>query len=295
MRRSAPQMLTLALVNRAAEQIERALFEAMFRDFEHMHFHSDPYLIGGPHEGLLAFEGDRLVGANRNGVKLLGLDWPARGALQLRRAVHLRARRDQPQSGVGRLRRADEEGRGLLRAHAARGRACIAVWSPAQPAPCRAAQGDLTLTQIIDRLLGGPFARLITIRRVKAGQLIYGADEEKAVQEGLVVVRSGRLQVLRLVRRQGADAVHPRRRRRAADQRGLDVRGQEGRRDRHHQRQGVPGDLAQCDPDLARSAMPAISRMLQQSARMTEDIVFRCVKLPPRSRAVRRGGARRPP
>ena len=37
-------------------------------------------------------------------------------------------------------------------------------------------------------------------------------------------------------------------------------------------------ELAQCDPDLARSAMPAISRMLQQSARMTEDIVFRCVK-----------------
>ena len=37
-------------------------------------------------------------------------------------------------------------------------------------------------------------------------------------------------------------------------------------------------ELAQCDPDLARSAMPAISRMLRQSARMTEDIVFRCVK-----------------
>jgi transcriptional regulator of acetoin/glycerol metabolism len=76
-----PQALTMALVNRAAEQIERALFDAQFRNCEQMHFHSDPYLIGSPHEGSLAFEGDRLVGANRNGISLLGLDWPARGAL----------------------------------------------------------------------------------------------------------------------------------------------------------------------------------------------------------------------
>ena len=37
-------------------------------------------------------------------------------------------------------------------------------------------------------------------------------------------------------------------------------------------------EIAQADPDLARSAMPAISRMLQRATRMTEDIVFRCVR-----------------
>jgi hypothetical protein len=46
-----PQALTMALVNRAAEQIERALFDAQFRNCEQMHFHSDPYLIGSPHHG----------------------------------------------------------------------------------------------------------------------------------------------------------------------------------------------------------------------------------------------------
>ena len=114
-----PQALTMALVNRAAEQIERALFDAQFRNCEQMHFHSDPYLIGSPHEGSLAFEGDRLVGANRNGISLLGLRLAGARRPQLRRAVHLRARRHQPQSVVGRLHRSDEERRGLLRAPAA--------------------------------------------------------------------------------------------------------------------------------------------------------------------------------
>ncbi len=77
-----PQTHTLALVNRAAEQIERTLFEAQFRNHEQMCFHTDPYLIGSPHEGLLAFEGERLAGANRSGIALLGLDWPARGAIR---------------------------------------------------------------------------------------------------------------------------------------------------------------------------------------------------------------------
>ena len=242
----------LALVNRAAEQIERALFEAQFRDFEQMHFHSDPYLVGSSHEGLLAFEGDRLVGANRNGVKLLGLDWPARGAPALRRAVHPRARRGQSKSRLGRLRSSDEEGQASLCAHA----------SAAAPAPRLVAgagrrradvfadgeAGGLTLPQIMDRLLSGPFARLLTVRRVKAGQIIYGADEEKAAA-GRPGHRAQRpAAVLRLGRRQGADAVHPRRRRRAAAHAKLDVRGQEGRRDRRHERQGVSGDRAMPTP-----------------------------------------------
>jgi CRP-like cAMP-binding protein len=37
-------------------------------------------------------------------------------------------------------------------------------------------------------------------------------------------------------------------------------------------------EIARSDRDLARSAMPAITRMLQKSARMTEDIVFRGVR-----------------
>jgi transcriptional regulator of acetoin/glycerol metabolism len=81
---SLVQTHTLALVRRAVEQIERRLFEGRFGGHEQIHFHADPALLDGPHEGLLAFEEDRLVGANRYGMKLLGLDWSALGALRFR-------------------------------------------------------------------------------------------------------------------------------------------------------------------------------------------------------------------
>lgn len=74
-----PQTHTLALVKRAAEQIERRLFDGRFRDHEQLHFHLDSGQVGTLHEGLLAFEDDRLVGANRNALRFLGLDWSALG------------------------------------------------------------------------------------------------------------------------------------------------------------------------------------------------------------------------
>lgn len=72
---------TLALVRRAVDQIERRLFEQRFGRHERVHFHTDPDLVMGPHEGLLAFDGNSLVGANRQGLELLDLDWSAIGYL----------------------------------------------------------------------------------------------------------------------------------------------------------------------------------------------------------------------
>ena len=74
-----PQTYTLALVNRAVEQIENRMFTDRFRGHEQMHFHSDPYLIGSSHEGMLAFDDGRIAGANRKGVALLGLGVPLLG------------------------------------------------------------------------------------------------------------------------------------------------------------------------------------------------------------------------
>lgn len=71
-----PQVHALALVRRAVEQIEAHLFNARFRDHEQVQFHCDPALLGTMHEGRLAFEDDRVVGANRRALRLLGLDWP---------------------------------------------------------------------------------------------------------------------------------------------------------------------------------------------------------------------------
>ena len=273
-----PQALTMALVSRAAEQIERALFDAQFRNCEQMHFHSDPYLIGSPHEGSLAFEGERLVGANRNGVSLLGLDWPARGALSFDELFTFEqgGATQNPSSDdcIVQTRKGEVfYARLLPRPRVHRG------WSAAQPAAAIPAEPprDLTLTQIIDRILSGPFARLLKIRKVKAGQLIYGADEEKAAQEGLVMVRSGRLRCfasfdgkeLTLFTLDAGDALPVNEASMFEVKRDGEIVVVSGK---------AFQELAQCDPDLARSAMPAISRMLQQSARMTEDIVFRCVK-----------------
>lgn len=77
-----PQTHTLALVKRAVEQIERRLFERRFGNHDRLHFHLDPNLVDSPHEGLLAFDEGRLVGANRYGLDLLGLEWSALGLLR---------------------------------------------------------------------------------------------------------------------------------------------------------------------------------------------------------------------
>ncbi|TBW36460.1 sigma-54-dependent Fis family transcriptional regulator [Siculibacillus lacustris] len=69
------------LVRRAVEAIEHRLFDASAADWEVVRFHVDPEQIGSVREGLLAFAGDRLVGANRSGLALIERDWEAVGHL----------------------------------------------------------------------------------------------------------------------------------------------------------------------------------------------------------------------
>lgn len=73
----------LSLVRLAVEQIEHRFFE---HGFDHCHlwrFHQNPTLLDTPQEGVLAFDGDTLVGANRTAVYLLGGDWQAVSSLRL--------------------------------------------------------------------------------------------------------------------------------------------------------------------------------------------------------------------
>jgi transcriptional regulator of acetoin/glycerol metabolism len=70
-----PQVHTLALIKRATEQIERHLFDRRFSGHEQLHFHSEPSRLGSAHEAVLAVEDDCLVGANRNALSVLGLEW----------------------------------------------------------------------------------------------------------------------------------------------------------------------------------------------------------------------------
>ena len=188
-----PQVHALALLTRAAEQIEHRLFEVRFRGYEQIHFHSDPYLIGSSHEGLLAFDSGCLAGANRKGLVLLGLDWPLpRSNFEELFTLEQGSVSTNPASDDCVLQ--TKEGKTVYARLHPQGHA-HSGWAPAgdphasAPEPAEEPQ----LRQIVARLLSGPLARQLDVRRVKTGHLIYGADEEKAEADGLLIVRSGRL------------------------------------------------------------------------------------------------------
>jgi transcriptional regulator of acetoin/glycerol metabolism len=75
-----PHLHARALVRRGVDRIEHAMFAEAFFDCEVVRLHSDAALLGTPQEGVLVFEGARLVAANRHALRLLGLDWNALGA-----------------------------------------------------------------------------------------------------------------------------------------------------------------------------------------------------------------------
>ncbi len=70
----------LGLVGLAVSAIEHRLLDAVPPGCEVLRLHRDPGLLGTPREGILVFEGRRLVGANRHGLALLGLGWGDLGA-----------------------------------------------------------------------------------------------------------------------------------------------------------------------------------------------------------------------
>lgn len=81
---AVPHLHALSLIRMAVDQIEHRMFAEEFDGADMLRFQSDPDLLGTPQEALLAFEGSRLVAANRRALKLLGLDWDALGARSFR-------------------------------------------------------------------------------------------------------------------------------------------------------------------------------------------------------------------
>ncbi len=276
-----PQTHTLALVNRAVEQIENRLFQDRFRGHEQMHFHSDPYLIGSSHEGMLAFDEGRIAGANRKGVILLGPRRPLLGAsFDDLFTLEEGSVNTNPASDDCILR--TKEGKTLFARMRPQSRV-HAGWSPAEALASSTHPGsqetgdEPALRQIVARILSGPSARQLDVRRVKAGQLIYGADEEKAMAQGLLMVRSGRLRCfascdgkeLTLFTLDAGDAMPLHEGSMFEVKKAGEIVIISGKAFRN---------LARQHPDLALSAMPAIDRMLQKSGQMIEDMVFRGVK-----------------
>jgi CRP-like cAMP-binding protein len=154
------------------------------------------------------------------------------------------------------------------------------VWPSRMPEAHRnpeKTEDEPQLRQIVGRILNGPSARQLNVRRVKAGQLIYGTGEGQPGELSLLTVRSGRLRCfascegkeLTLFTLDAGDAMLV-----GADSM-FEVK-------RDGEIVIINGKafckLARQDPDLALSAVPAIGRMLQKAAQMIEDIVFRGVK-----------------
>ncbi|WP_029003212.1 sigma-54-dependent Fis family transcriptional regulator [Azorhizobium doebereinerae] len=67
----------LGLVRLAVEQIEHRFFEQGFSHCTMFRFHRDRELLGTAREGILVFEGERLVAANRHALQLIQFDWSA--------------------------------------------------------------------------------------------------------------------------------------------------------------------------------------------------------------------------
>jgi transcriptional regulator of acetoin/glycerol metabolism len=66
----------LSLVRLSVDQIERRFFnEGAFDQYDLVRVHPDRALIGTAREGILVFEGSKLVAANRHGLSLFSLDW----------------------------------------------------------------------------------------------------------------------------------------------------------------------------------------------------------------------------
>lgn len=73
----------LGLVRLAVEQIEHRLFDQGFEHCLILRFHQESALLGTAQEGVLVFEGDTLVAANRAAVRALRLDWSGLSRLGL--------------------------------------------------------------------------------------------------------------------------------------------------------------------------------------------------------------------
>ncbi|MBS7545839.1 sigma-54-dependent Fis family transcriptional regulator [Ancylobacter oerskovii] len=89
----------LGLVRLAAEQIEHRFFDDGFAELQVLRLGADRALLGTAREGVLVFDGERLVAANRHGLGLFGIDWSALGS---RRVEELVARLPQ-EAGIARI------------------------------------------------------------------------------------------------------------------------------------------------------------------------------------------------
>lgn len=273
----------LALVRRAVEQIERSLFEHHCGQMERMHLHSNPYLVGSPHEGLLAFDGDRLVGVNRNAVALLDLAWSAVGDTRFSElfsvqygSVNRQASADecivQTTSGQTLFARLESKPRAAQKPGGSGDRNGTAAIRAAEPTPFTRRPHEL-----LDTLPDDPEFPRPRRRKARVGSLIYGAEENDDNGEAVLILASGEARCFTSFEGKeltlftlGEGEAMP-----LQDHIQVEIRKEGELFLLHHH---VFDRLVRTYPEFAFSVMPVIERLLRKSIDIIEDVAFHSVK-----------------
>ncbi|ROH92113.1 sigma-54-dependent Fis family transcriptional regulator [Stagnimonas aquatica] len=130
-----PHAHALGLLRVVVDQIEHRLFEGRYPHCQVLRLHSERSHLGTAREGVLVFDGPRLIAANRHALALLGLDWDSLGQCrysELFGTTLSQLRDGQPLRGLR-----GREFHGRLDAEAARPLALSATAAgvPARPTP----------------------------------------------------------------------------------------------------------------------------------------------------------------
>lgn len=184
----------LLLLRRSALEIERRLFEQRFPRQTKLRFHSSEHLFGGIRDGLLAFDEDRLVGANRAALELTGHDWPMVGMARFEElfTTGYDSVEQMASSGQSNLRTTD--GREFFAHLQLPAKSTTIAQSPLPARPNRWADAHDAEPETHPHLILEKMQERGTLRfrKMKAGQLLYGANHMDACGEAILVFASGR-------------------------------------------------------------------------------------------------------
>lgn len=156
------------LVRMAVDQIEHRYFDNGFGHHHVVRLHKDRALIGTPREGILVFEDQRLVAANRYGLSLVGLDWKkinqAEFAQLFATGIHALADR-------GELRRPDGSS---LFGRLDRGQGGVAHYMMRTTPPARPAPQERPDEPVYDANVQSALTRAIRLLKAEIPVLIQG-------------------------------------------------------------------------------------------------------------------------
>lgn len=184
----------LLLLRRSVLEIERRLFEQRFPRHVKLRFHSSEHLFGGIRDGLLAFDDDRLVGANRAALELVGYDWSAVGMVRFEELFTTGHDAVERMAMPGKSNLRSTDGREFFARLQLPAKPVAGIPLPQSFGPKGWADAEASKLEMRPHLA---FEKIqdrgtLRFRKMKAGQLIYGANHLDESGEAILIFASGR-------------------------------------------------------------------------------------------------------